>query len=141
MMIAVNDKIKCTRNDKKIGIRNGEDFELKSIQNGEMLLQGKSGKQIRMGSDIPLHLDLNYVHTVYSSQGKTCDKVLISVDKTFGHEAMYVALSRARYEAKIITPDKDEMLATISQSRAKLSALDVTSEGISLAQANRRKRL
>ncbi|MEY3903524.1 MAG: Multifunctional conjugation protein TraI [Pseudomonadota bacterium] len=141
MTIAVNDKIKWTRNDKKIGIRNGEDFELKSIQNGEMLLQGKSGKQIRMGSDIPLHLDLNYVHTVYSSQGKTCDKVLISVDKTFGHEAMYVALSRARYEAKIITPDKDEMLATISQSRAKLSALDVTSEGISLAQANRRKRL
>jgi ATP-dependent exoDNAse (exonuclease V) alpha subunit len=54
---------------------------------------------------------------------------------------MYVALSRARYEAKIIIPDKDEMLATISQSRAKLSALDVTSEGISLAQANRRKRL
>lgn len=68
-------------------------------------------------------------------------KVLISVDKNFGHEAMYVALSRARYEAKIITPDKDEMLATISQSRAKLSALDVTSEGISLAQANRRKKL
>jgi hypothetical protein len=64
-----------------------------------------------------------------------------SVDKTFGHEAMYVALSRARYEAKIITPDKDEMLATISQSRAKLSALDVTSEGISLAQANSRKKL
>ena len=76
----------------------------------------------------PLHIDHNYVHTVFASQGKTCDRVFISVDKTFGLEAMYVALSRARFEAKIITPDKDQMLETISQSRAKLSALEVVPE-------------
>jgi hypothetical protein len=41
---------------------------------------------------------------------------------------MYVALSRARFEAKIVTPDREEMLTTISQSRAKLSALEVVPE-------------
>ncbi len=55
----------------------------------------------------PLHVDHNYVNTAYSSQRKTCNKCLISVDRAFGREAM---------------------VELVSQSRAKVAALEVVAE-------------
>jgi hypothetical protein len=59
-----------------------------------------------------------------------------------------VTISRARFEAKIITPNKEEMLTTISQSRAKLSALEVVPEnsitkelGEQLVHQNQRQKM
>lgn len=126
--VAQGDRLKWTKNNHKLDIRNGEECIVAAIDDSKIRLQKSDGKMIEHGLKEPLHIDHNYVHTVFASQGKTCDRVFISVDKTFGQEAMYVALSRARFEAKIITPDKEQMLETISQSRAKLSALEVVPE-------------
>jgi ATP-dependent exoDNAse (exonuclease V) alpha subunit len=126
--IALGDSLKWTKNNRKLDVRNGEECVVSAIDDSKIWLRKSNGKMIEQNIKEPLHIDHNYVHTVFASQGKTCDRVFISVDKTFGQEAMYVALSRARFEAKVITPDKDQMLETISQSRAKLSALEVVPE-------------
>ena len=146
--VACADKLKWTRNDRKHDIRNGEECSLIAAEGDVLRLQKSDGKIIERRASEPMHIDHNYVHTVFSSQGKTCDRVLISVDQTFGQEAMYVALSRARFEVKIITPNKEEMLTTISQSRAKLSALEVVPEqaitkelGEQLVHQNQRQKM
>jgi ATP-dependent exoDNAse (exonuclease V) alpha subunit len=126
--VAEGDKLKWTRNDRVLGVRNGEECSVVRVDGSSLGLKNSDGRVLEFGDKALLHIDHNYVHTVFSSQGKTCDRVVISVDRTFGQEAMYVALSRARFEAKIVTPDREEMLTTISQSRAKLSALEVVSE-------------
>ena len=126
--VCVGEKMRWTKNDKTLGVRNGEDGVLESIEGNALHIKSPTGKITKISADERLHLDHNYVNTVYSSQGKTCDNVIISVDKTFGKEAMYVALSRAKFGARIVTPDKDEMLRIVGQSRSKISAIDLLPE-------------
>jgi hypothetical protein len=41
---------------------------------------------------------------------------------------MYVAMSRARFDVKIFTTSKEAMVELVSQSRAKVAALEVVAE-------------
>lgn len=126
--VAIGERLRWTKNDKALGVRNGQECILETHENGNLKLKHRNGKILEISSSDLLHLEHNYVNTVFSSQGKTCDQSIISVDQTFGKEAMYVAISRARNSMKIVTPDKDEMLKIVTQSKAKLSALDLLPE-------------
>jgi len=50
------------------------------------------------------HWEHAYASTVHAAQGKTTDRVLVHLDtkyeKTIGSESFYVAISRARHEAR-----------------------------------------
>jgi conjugative relaxase-like TrwC/TraI family protein len=128
MEVSVGDRVRITRNNKELGVRNGEEFLVEKTDDGRLALKAKDEKRVEFALSEPLHIDHNYVNTVYSSQGKTCNKCLISVDRTFGREAMYVAMSRARFDVKIFTPSKEAMVELVSQSRAKVAALEVVAE-------------
>ena len=75
------------------------------------------------------HLDYGYAVTSHSAQGATADRVLIHVDSATTHRELinsrlaYVAVSRARYDARIYTGDGLGLGSVLSRSVSKLSAL------------------
>jgi conjugative relaxase-like TrwC/TraI family protein len=125
---AVGDRVRWTRNDKERGVRNGQDAVIVDAKEGVISVQNKDGQRANVPQNSLQHLDHNYVNTVFSSQGKTCHKVIISADNTFGKEALYVAVSRAKFDAQIFTEDRDTLLRNASVSHAKKSVFDLLSE-------------
>jgi ATP-dependent exoDNAse (exonuclease V), alpha subunit - helicase superfamily I member len=75
------------------------------------------------------HLDLGFAVTSYSSQGQTCDRVLIHADSEMAPASMlnqrfaYVAISRAQYDAQIFTNDASSLGYELSRNVSKSSAL------------------
>ncbi len=72
-----------------------------------------------------MHLDHGYCVTVHSSQGQTCDTVLIDADVssvTAGESLFYVAISRARSLAAIYTDDASLLPEAMSRSEPRANA-------------------
>lgn len=77
------------------------------------------------------HLDYDYCSTVHSSQGLTVDRVLINIDtksKTTSKEVYYVAVSRARYEAIVLTDDIAKLPTAIAKGADKYSAFEMANK-------------
>lgn len=123
--IAVGDRLKWTKNDRKQGRRNGQEFTVKAIEGTTATIEYKDGKQDSFDFRVPQPLDYGLVSTTYSSQGKTADRVLISADYTIGKESFYVAVSRVKSELKLYTSDKDNLLDLAKASRAKENPLEL----------------
>ncbi|WP_414541655.1 AAA family ATPase, partial [Nostoc sp. CCY0012] len=122
--IAVSDRLRWTKNDRQLGRRNGQEFVVTAITGFEAQIEYLDSSQTEViNLQQAQHLDYAIVSTTYSSQGKTADRVLIAADNTIGQESFYVAVSRARYELKLYTEDKDYLLAQAQSSRAKENAL------------------
>ena len=69
-----------------------------------------------------------YASTIYSAQGKTVDQILIHVDTSqksvMGHEAWYVAITRARLAAKVFTDHPENVPAASSRIMLQESAIE-----------------
>ncbi len=90
------------------------------------LIDGK--RTVELPTDRPLHLDHAYATTVHASQGTTTERVLIDAatrSRTTSQEVYYVAISRARQEARIYTDDLARLPAAIAREHAKHAALDL----------------
>ncbi len=124
--IAKGDRLRWTKNDRQLGRRNGQEFVVKAIDGNKAQIEYlDSGLTESVNLQQAQHLDYAIVSTTYSSQGKTADSVLIAADHTIGQESFYVAVSRARYDLKLYTEDKDNLLALAQLSKAKENALFV----------------
>lgn len=122
---AMGDRVRFTRNDRRLGVRNGQDAVVVGCDEKNFSLQTTDKKILIFPRDDLAHIDHNYVNTVFSSQGKTCDHVIVCTDKSFGKEALYVSVSRAKFGVDIFCEDKDKLLLTAQTSRAKKSALEL----------------
>jgi conjugative relaxase-like TrwC/TraI family protein len=123
--IAVGDRLRWTRNDRERSRRNGQEFTVVGIDQGNARIQYKNGLTDKISLSQPQQLDYALVSTTYSSQGKTADRVLIAADSTIGKESFYVALSRAKYELKLYTEDKADLLERAQKTRAKENPLEL----------------
>jgi hypothetical protein len=80
------------------------------------------------------HLDYGYALTSHSAQGATVDRVLIHVDSVSTNRNLlnsrlaYVAVSRARYDARIYTGDGAGLGTVLSHSVTKRSALSINQD-------------
>ena len=80
------------------------------------------------------HLDYGYALTSHSAQGATADRVLIHVDTASTHRDLmnsrlaYVAVSRARYDARIYTGDAAGLGSVLSHTVTKRSALSTNQD-------------
>ena len=125
--IAVGDRLKWTKNDTATGRRNGQEFTVRAIDGTTAQIQYRSGTTDSLDLTQPLHLDYALVSTIYSSQGKTADRVLISAsaDRTLSRESFYVALSRAKYDLHLYVEDKTRFLSRMQASSAKENPLEL----------------
>lgn len=123
--IATGDLLKWTKNNREQGRRNGQTFTVKAIEGTTARVEYKDGKLDTINLNEPQHLDYGLVSTTYSSQGKTAERVLMSADNTIGKESFYVAVSRVKYDLKLYTTDKENLLSKALSTRAKENPLEL----------------
>ncbi len=129
--VAVGELIRFTRNDYGQGIINSELGRVTSI-NGDaarMTLETSGGKHVSLAIDRPVFLDHGYCITTHAAQGKTTDRVMIEADvgsALTDARWLYVAVSRAKHEARVYTDDRQMLERAVSLSKDKSVALDIT---------------
>jgi ATP-dependent exoDNAse (exonuclease V) alpha subunit len=108
-----------------------------SIENGVVQLASikeKDGQPERTASlptNSPLHLEHAYSATVHSAQGLTNDRVMISLNtksRTTSQNLWYVAISRARLEARVYADSIKGLPAAIARRYDKSTALSLQQE-------------
>lgn len=126
----MGDEVRFTANQHGLGVVNGERARVETIdpEARRMTVCTSEGELVSLDLDRPLHLDHGYCVTVHSSQGQTCDTVLIDADVssvTASESLFYVAISRARSLAAIYTDDASLLPEAMSRSEPRANALDL----------------
>ncbi len=122
MEICEGDRIKWTKNhasnsENKEKRLNGQYLNVKQIDKENMtaIVEYESGKLEKINLNEKHYIDYSYVTTVFSSQGRTCEKVYASLTNV-DSENFYVAVSRAEYDCKLYTHDKDNLYKKVNVS-------------------------
>lgn len=122
MEICEGDRIKWTKNhasnsENKEKRLNGQYLNVKQIDKENMtaIVEYESGKLEKIILNEKHYIDYSYVTTVFSSQGRTCEKVYASLTNV-DSENFYVAVSRAEYDCKLYTHDKDNLYKKVNVS-------------------------
>src|SRR5262249_25266652 len=142
------DRILFRKNDKRLGILNGEKATVKEIDTkSETLIARMDGGELRV---IPLRryeqVQLGYAFTTHAEQGDTREKSFVLVGGSMqDRELSYVQMTRHRAEAHIFTSVEDagkslETLAEVmNRSRQKELAQEKREQGIEIAPATNRE--
>lgn len=127
------DKIIFLRNEKRLGVNNGQTGFVDYIDGQNMVIvSDKDPIKERTVTRINLgeynYIDYGYALTSHKAQGITEDRALIHLDsaksKLNTRNAYYVDVSRAREEVKIYMDDWDKVLKQVSVYATKLTSDD-----------------
>ena len=131
--IRAGDQFQFTRNDRALGRVNGLGGQVIRLHDkrGNALIQREDGRREKLSLSNPVdqHIRHTYVSTTFAAQGRTAERVLIHADSgatnLVDQKMLYVALSRARSEAIIVTDDKSKLTrALYERAGEKQTALD-----------------
>ena len=114
---SVGDSIICLQNNKSLGVKNGQLGTVKEIDDKGIITASIGGKDINLGGYNKF--DHGYAATVEKAQGATVDAVIHHADRDTTYNSANVAITRARYEAVIMTNDAGAYrnnLATIEKN-------------------------
>ncbi|ASC70371.1 Multifunctional conjugation protein TraI [Halomicronema hongdechloris C2206] len=118
--VAIGDRLKWTKNQATLGRRNGQEFEVYGIEDGQVLIHYGSGKTESLSCSELAHLDYAMVSTTYGAQGKSAERVIGALDRHLGRENFYVTVSRVKHDLRLYaSEDLDRLIARAEQSRAK----------------------
>jgi conjugative relaxase-like TrwC/TraI family protein len=129
--LAPGDWARITRNSPALDVSNGDRVRVLDVSAERIGLENEKGRRIELDGGRPLHLEHAYATTVHSAQGLSTDRMMVDLDTrslTTGKDLYYVAISRARYEAKVYTNSRTELPAAISREPVKTAALDIQRE-------------
>lgn len=126
--LAKGDSIRLTQNSETIEntkMNNGTIYKVEGFtRRGDLKLS--NGKTLSKDN---AHYKHAYCETSYSSQGKDCQHVYISMsDLSFGgasKEQFYVSVSRGREQATIFTSDRDALKSAIQKSNKRQTAQEI----------------
>jgi Ti-type conjugative transfer relaxase TraA len=129
---AKGDRVLFTRNDRKLGVMNGDFGTVRGALNGSLRIELDRGGVKEIDPLSYSHLDYGYAATCHKLQGATVDRchVYASENGMGGREWAYVAASRAR-DAFHIHAEKTtlrELAPQWAQSRGKDTTLDYEGE-------------
>ena len=126
---AVGDRLQFVAPDKNIGVANRELGTIENISSrGDLTIRLEKGRRVELDPSVNRHFDHGYAVTSHSAQGLTADRVLINADAKAHPDLVnsrfaYVAVSRARSDARIYTDDWPAMEARLGAEISKSSAL------------------
>ncbi|MCB1153063.1 relaxase domain-containing protein [bacterium] len=155
--IAEGDRILFRKNDRDLGVRNGDLATVERIQLGSDGYQisarlDRGGERVTIDPQAYAQIEHGYAVTVHASQGATVDHAVVLAGSSMtSRESTYVQLSRHRLSAEIVTTaarldeaaatmgldlddDRDhaarlaELAEAMSASRAQESTLDFEAE-------------
>ena len=124
--LSENEKIIFTKNDKKLGINNGESAILRSINedgNAKFFI-GEKKKEVSFNIKNDYnYIDYGYAITTMKSQGQTAKNVIAYMKGEHQNfNSFYVAATRAEESLKIFTDDKKKLSDFIEVEQVKYNA-------------------
>ena len=135
MELRRGDRVRFTRNDPGSGLTNGETATVESVGRSGVVFRLDDGKIARLGAgDAQLrHIDRAFAATVHAFQGRTVDRILAAMPagnpKLVNQRAFYVAISRARDAAQLVTDDAHKLADRLERATGeRLAALDATAK-------------
>ncbi|QUL37604.1 MobF family relaxase [Erythrobacter sp. JK5] len=144
MELRTGDRMQFTRNDRETGRVNGLGGTVTRIDldRGKVTLKLANGREQKLNLSDPrdTHLRHAYVQTVHAAQGQTAERVLIHADSRstnlVDQKMLYVALSRAKAEAVVVTDDKDRLVRAIyERAGEKQTAMAASTPEVSKSKA------
>ena len=131
MELRAGDRVRWTRNDPGSELVNGETAEVDSIGKEGVRFRLENGKEAGLDEDDPQlrHMDRSWASTVHSFQGKTVDHIVAAMPagnpNLTNQRAFYVAISRARDHAELVTDDARKLSDQLERATGeRISALD-----------------
>ena len=135
MELRRGDRVRFTRNDPASGLANGETATVESVGREGVVFRLDDGKLAKLGqNDARLrHIDRAFAATVYAFQGRTVDRILAAMPaenpNLVNQRAFYVAISRARDAARLVTNDAWKLADKLERATGeRLAALDATAK-------------
>lgn len=123
MELQAGDRIQFTRNDREAGRINGLRGTITGIeperQQANIALANGREQRLDLADPRDAHLRHAYVQTAHAAQGQTAERVMIHADSRSANlvdqKMLYVALSRAKSEAIVVTDDKARLIRAIHE--------------------------
>lgn len=135
MELQAGDRVQFTRNDREAGRINGLRGTIAGIdperQHATIALANGREQRLDLTDPRDAHLRHAYVQTAHAAQGQTAERVLIHADSRSANlvdqKMLYVALSRAKSEAIVVTDDKERLIRAIHERAGeKQTAMEVS---------------
>ena len=136
---AVGDRVVLRRNDRRLGVANGERGVVAAVEPRGRTMDVELGdRRVRLDAD---YLDRDgrhgpalahgYAITGHSAQGLTCDRTFVLVTSEASREWCYTALSRGRHENRLYA------VAREPDDRAEFAPSDVRRDPVAAAFGRR----
>lgn len=130
---AVGDRIQFRAPFPDAKVKNTELGTITKIEQGEFTVTLRADRIITFNPERFPHLDHGYAVTSYSSQGKTMDRVLVNAETTetdllVNQRMAYVAVSRARLDARIYTDSAADLGSALARRKDKSMALEALNQ-------------
>jgi hypothetical protein len=130
---AAGDRIQFRAPFAEANVRNSELGTIKEIADGKMTIRLDKKREVIVKLDQFRHLDHGYAVTSHSSQGQTVNRVLVNAetmetDLLLNQRMAYVAISRARFEARIYTDSLKDLGPAFNRERNKEIGLEALNE-------------
>ncbi len=104
LALAVGDAVVATRNDRRLGVRNGTRGVVEHLDRAGVVVSTPEGRLRLPAPYASAHLAHGYALTVHKAQGATVDSAFVLVTDALTREAGYVAMSRARKGSELFVP-------------------------------------
>ncbi|QOG13027.1 MobF family relaxase [Arcobacter sp. FWKO B] len=118
---AMGEKIVFEKNDKKLGVNNGNTAIIQNIDDkGNITALLEDNKTLTFNTKDYNYFNHGYAVTNYKAQGQTTQNVIALMDsKAQNFNSFYVGLTRAQKDISILTDDKETLKDLISAEQIK----------------------
>ena len=139
MELRAGDRVRWTRNDPGSDLVNGAVATVERVERDGVRFRLEDGSAAKLADGDPQlrHLDRAWAATVHAFQGRTVDRIIAAMpadnSRLTTQQAFYVAISRTRDRAELVTDDAWKLADQLQQATGeRVAALD----GVALQAAH-----
>lgn len=126
--LGIGDQIMMKKNDKKLGLSNGQMGTITDMYKDRITVQFEK-KEVTFSTNQYKYINHAYAITDFASQGKTTDKVIaVANSQAASFNDFYTQITRAKHEAVIITDNLKELHERAARDSVKLNARELIQE-------------
>jgi Ti-type conjugative transfer relaxase TraA len=129
--VAIGDRLLFTKNDNRLGVRNGTLGTLEAFGAGCLVVRLDNRERVVVALDRYRNIAHGYAMTVHKAQGVTVDRAHVLAGRSMDRHMAYVALSRHRdhvalHYGRDQFASQSALVAGLSRRRLKDTTLDYT---------------
>ena len=133
--LAPGEKITFSKNDKKLGVKNGNIAIITKLDKEGNITAKMEDKEVSFNLRQYNYIDYGYAITDFKAQGQTASNVIIVANSQMANiNSFYVQVTRAKKRVKILTDNMQRLQKNITKEEMKSTTLDYVSQKIKQAK-------